>query len=81
MAINKDLTANPLVNFQLAHFTASGPVQVWRLTSANAIARVSDLAVSNASFSTSLPAQSITLFVLPPSATPPQAPKNLRVLR
>src|SRR5688572_2122968 len=42
MAINKDLTATTAVNLRLLNFTAGNPVQVWRLTSSNAINRVAD---------------------------------------
>ena len=38
---------------------------MWQLTSANAITRLSDLSFAGSSFTNTVPAQSITLFVLP----------------
>ena len=49
----------------------TGTAQVWQLTSANAISRSADLTYSSGTLSNTLPAQSITLFVLP-SAAPAQ---------
>jgi hypothetical protein len=84
MAINKDLTASPSVNLRMANFTSSGAAQVWRLTSSNSIARLADATVSSSAITATLPAQSITLFVVPGSAggTPqaPAAPTNLRIV-
>jgi hypothetical protein len=46
---------------------------VWQLTSANVISHLSNVALSGNSISSSLPAQSITLFVVPPGTVqPPQ---------
>jgi hypothetical protein len=82
MAINKDLSANTPVNIRLANFSAGGPVQVWRLTSSNAINRLPDTSVSGNLLANTLPAQSITLFVIPQGTggTPPAAPTNLRIV-
>ncbi|MEO6349071.1 MAG: hypothetical protein ABIP53_00270, partial [Candidatus Limnocylindrales bacterium] len=83
MAVNKDLSNSPTVSIQLSNFTAQGPVQVWRLTASNTIARLADVAVSGSTISTSLPAQSITLFVAAAGqsgGTPPAAPTNLRIV-
>jgi PKD repeat protein len=49
----------------LSNFTGNGTAQVYQLTSANAIARLSDLSYSGAGLNVTLPAQSVTLFVLP----------------
>ena len=49
----------------------SGTGQVWQLTSANAITRLSDISFVGASFTNTLPPQSITLFVLPAGVPPP----------
>jgi hypothetical protein len=46
----------------------SGPAAVWQLTSANQIARLADLPITNSAISNILPAQSITLFVVPRTA-------------
>jgi hypothetical protein len=81
MAVNKDLSTSPAVNFTLSNFTAGGAVQVWRLTASNTIARLADTTVSGSTLLATLPAQSITLFVVPASgSTPPLAPTNLRIV-
>jgi hypothetical protein len=65
MVLNKDLTnATPIVA-GLSNFPAIGTAQRWQLTSANAITHLADLTVTNGVLSDMLPAQSITLFVLP----------------
>jgi len=48
--------------------------QAWQLTSANVISRLADVAVSDRSFSTTVPAQSITLFVIPATSGPVNTP-------
>jgi hypothetical protein len=68
--INKQLSANAPATVTLTNFLPSGTAQVWQLTSANTITRLSDLAFSGNTFSNSLPPQSITLFVLPPGGAP-----------
>jgi hypothetical protein len=73
MAISKYLSGSTSTTINLANFPHDGTAQVWQLTSANAINRLSDLNVLGGSFNASLPAQSITLFVLP-SATGNQSP-------
>jgi hypothetical protein len=82
MAVNKDLSSSPAVNFQLANFTAGGAVQVWQLTAGNAITRMADATVSASTFTVTLPVQSITLFVIPTVSVsqPPSAPTNLRIV-
>ena len=76
MVINKILGETP-VTVNLSGFTASGTAQVWQLTSANQINRLTDIVVSNNALSTSVPSQSITLFVVAANATPLAAPSNL----
>lgn len=66
-AINKVGTPAK-VNLAIKNFTGDGLAQVWQLTSANAIARIADVPVANNVVSTTVPGQSITLFVLPPSS-------------
>lgn len=75
MAINKQLTSNAPVAITLTNFLSAGPAQVWRLTSANAISQLSDVAITGNVLSNTLPAQSITLFIVP-GGTP--LPPNLR---
>jgi hypothetical protein len=70
MAINKQIGSNAPVNITLNNFLPAGTAQVWQLTSANTISRLSDLNFTGGTFSNTLPAQSITLFVLP-AGTPP----------
>ena len=69
MAINK-VTASTLVSLSLAHFTPGPVAQVWTLTSSNTIQRLADVTVSGGSISTTLAAQSITLFVVPVGSRP-----------
>jgi hypothetical protein len=69
MAINKDLNNATPVTLNLSNFTATGAAQVWQLTSANTINHLANTGVTNGVLSQVLPAQSITLFVVP-GATP-----------
>ncbi|HKF58202.1 MAG TPA: glycoside hydrolase family 44 protein [Blastocatellia bacterium] len=74
MVINKMLTGQTPVIVNLANFASQGLSQVWQLTSANAITRLSDLPFTGSSFSTTVPPQSITLFVLPAGSAVNQPP-------
>jgi hypothetical protein len=65
MVINKDLNNATPVTLNLSNFTATGTAQVWQLTSANAITQLANTGVTNGILSRVLPAQSITLFVVP----------------
>ncbi len=76
MTINKQLSSNAPVIVPLTNFLSAGTAQVWQLTSANVIVHSSDISFTGNSFSNILPAQSVTLFVLP-AGDPPQ----LRVSR
>jgi hypothetical protein len=69
MAINKDLNNATPVTLNLSNFTAIGAAQVWQLTSANTINHLANTGVTNGILNQTLPAQSITLFVVP-GATP-----------
>jgi hypothetical protein len=84
MAINKDLSVSPSVNFRVSNFTPSGAIQVWRLSSSNAISRLADTTASGGTITATLPTQTITLFVIGGQSgttpTPPAAPTNLRIL-
>ncbi|MDX1934468.1 MAG: glycoside hydrolase family 44 protein [Capsulimonadales bacterium] len=68
MAVNKNLTGTTSVNINLANFTAMGSVQTYQLTAANTITRLPDRSLSGSVLSATLPAQSVTLFVLPTRA-------------
>lgn len=65
MVISKVLSGATPVALSLGHFTKTGTAKVWRLTSANAIQAMPDIAWSGRSLSDTVPAQSITLYVLP----------------
>src|SRR5262249_40443825 len=65
----------------LANFSGGSTAQAWQISSAtqSAISRIADVAVTNNSLSTSVPSQSITLFVIPGggAVTKPAAPTGL----
>lgn len=64
MLIAKTLTGNTPVTVNLTNFTAGGTIQRWELTSTNVITQLAGLTPSN-SIVLTLPAQSITLLVVP----------------
>ena len=66
MVINKDLKNFTPVTLRLADFAASGTAQVWQLAAKN-ISRLNSLTFTNSVVSSTLPAQSVTLFILPPA--------------
>ena len=70
MVLNKQPGTNAPVSVALTNFLPAGTAQVWQLTSANTIAHLNDINFTGGTFSNTLPAQSITLFVLP-GGTPP----------
>jgi hypothetical protein len=82
MVINKG-TAAAATTVTLANVSHGAASRVYQLTSANAITRLSDVAVSGAhALTTTLPGQSVTLFVIPagtPSG-PPAAPTGVRIV-
>ncbi len=65
MVINKQLSSSAPLSISLANFSAAGPAQAWQLTSSNAINQLAGVPVSGGVISTTVPAQSITLFVVP----------------
>ena len=71
LVINKVLSGTTPVALALTNFVGTGTAQVWQLTSANAISRSADLTYSSSTLSNTVPAQSITLFVLPSAAPAP----------
>jgi hypothetical protein len=83
MVINKG-TAATAATVALANVTPGAAAEAWQLTSSNAIARLADLPVSAShALAATLPAQSITLFVIPRGAAPtgpPAAPTGVRVV-
>lgn len=70
MLVAKRLSGATATTVNLVNFQAAGPVQVWRLTSTNAITHLPDIAASGGAVSLSLPAQSITLLVVAPQTVP-----------
>jgi hypothetical protein len=76
MVINKILGETPVM-INLAGFSARGTAQVWQLTSANQINRLADIGVSSNAVSTTVPSQSITLFIIAANGSPVIAPSNL----
>ncbi len=65
MLVHKALTGSISVPVGLTNFTGTTNAQLWQLTAANTITRLADAPLSNATINLSLPAQSITLLVLP----------------
>jgi PKD repeat protein len=73
MVINKIAGSTP-VTLALANFAAGSTAQAWQLTATNAITRLADVAVSGSTLSATVPGQSITLFVVPPTGGPTNKP-------
>ncbi|MEP6902826.1 MAG: glycoside hydrolase family 44 protein [Actinomycetota bacterium] len=74
MVINKiETSATTTIN--LANFASNGASQVWQLTAANQINQLANVSVSNNVLNTTLPPQSITLFVV--GAAQIASPTNL----
>ncbi|HVU27657.1 MAG TPA: glycoside hydrolase family 44 protein [Verrucomicrobiae bacterium] len=67
MVINKDLNNATPVTLNLTNFSAAGTAQCWQLVTNN-LMRIADLPFSNNVVNAMLPAQSIALFVLPPTS-------------
>jgi len=65
MLINKQLHEAADVAVAIQGFAPSGTVHLYRLTSSNSIDRLEDIAAHGSSLALSLPAQSITLAILP----------------
>src|SRR5215510_7486626 len=72
--INKNLSNSANVNLNITNFSSSGAAQVWQVTSANAIGRLSDLSFGANNPSLVVPAQSITLLVIGPGAASTPTP-------
>ncbi len=67
MVIAKTLTGSTPVTVNLSNFVPAGPAQLWQLDAGNAITRLADVAPAGSSLSLTVPAQSITLLVVPGS--------------
>src|SRR5262249_50187563 len=73
MVINKNLSGSESIMVNLANSISDGSADVWQLTSANAITQLSAVAVSGGNFSATVPAQSITLYLVSAGVAAPQA--------
>ena len=65
MVVNKALSGPTPVALSLAHFSAGGAAQAWQLAGGGAITRLPDAALSGSRLTATLPAQSVTLYVIP----------------
>lgn len=69
MVINKQLTDAAPVLISLTHFNSSATAQVWQLAGdGKSIAHLPDIALAGNDLQATLPAQSITLFIVPSAA-------------
>jgi len=80
MVINKQQGSTP-VTVSLANFSTTGTAQAWQISSASqtSITRLADVTVASNAISTTVPSQSITLFVIPGGSisSAPPAPTGL----
>jgi hypothetical protein len=65
MVISKVLSGDTPLALTLANFTQSGSAKVYRLTSSNTIQHLSNISWSGGVLNDTVPAQSITLYMLP----------------
>jgi hypothetical protein len=65
MVISKVLSGDTPLALALANFTQSGSAKVYRLTSSNTIQNLSNISWSGGVLNDTVPAQSVTLYVLP----------------
>lgn len=78
MVVNKVLTGSTPITVNLAGFTPGASVAAWQLTSKNSIQKLATAGtVSSSSLAATVPAQSITLFVIPPGVAAPTGDANL----
>ena len=77
MVISKYLSGTTPVSIGISNFSASGTAQVYQLTAANLINRLSDLSFTS-TVNLTLPPHSITLLVIPTGTpnTPPGVPRS-----
>jgi len=69
MVVNKALSGSTSVNVRITNARPRGPAQVWQLGAGNAITRLTDVPLSGNVAATTVPAPSITLFVIPVDRT------------
>jgi len=83
MVVNKYLTGNTPLVINLTNYTGSGSAQVWQLNN-GAISQLSNLPYGAGQLQTTVPPQSVTLLVIPPSpilqlvAGPPRTDGNIQ---
>jgi hypothetical protein len=77
IVISKVLSGNTSVTISFSNFSSHSIANPWQLTSANIINRLTDVIFSGSSFTTAVPPQSITLFVLPSSGASNQPPTSV----
>ena len=68
------LSGSTPVTLNVSNFTPNGAAQVWQLTSSNAITRLADVGVSSSTLATTVPPQSVTLFIVPAGSTTTNQP-------
>ena len=76
MVINKQSGSGANLALNITNFQAAGAAQAWQLNSSNSITRLADISLAGTTLSTTVPPQTITLFVLPAGAPP--APPSLK---
>jgi hypothetical protein len=81
MVINKQLSTAVTTTVNISSFAHRGTTQVWQLTAANTITHNADVSITGTSFVATLPAQSITLFVVAKNVNSPTPPTNVRIIR
>lgn len=64
MVVNKALSGPTPVSLVVSHFAGANTAQVWQLTDANAITHLPDANLNGSRLGATLPAQSVTLFVI-----------------
>jgi hypothetical protein len=69
MVVGKFLSGSASVSLDVAGFVPAGTTQVWQLTAANTVTRLADVSLSGTSLTTTVPASSVTLFVVPRAGT------------
>jgi hypothetical protein len=81
IVVNKTLSGTTPVSINLANFQPASVTKAWQLSSTNSIAQLPDIALNGTALAATLPAQSVTIFVIPQgsSARPPSPPTNVRI--
>jgi len=65
MVVNKSLSSPTPMALSLSHFASGTSAQAWQLAGGGAITRLPDAALAGSRLDATLPAQSVTLFVIP----------------